>query len=208
MDSLNKYYSKENLSFLAHILNSAWGSQFEATGEIMKERINSGSLFVFSYGLPTEEEKELYECVCKTNLLPEREIPLGLLETIALRTDGDYSHIKNYNELTNKGRWRKPEQDADTLILVDITVLETRRGKKGKGEAKTIVNFALDKLARNNVFRFIWTYTPNIKKIQKWHESLGADNTNHIIANARPNFIEPDVCLMSYTRKLEVLRRK
>ena len=203
---LEEYCNIKNLDFLAYILNSTWGSQFEATGEIMKKRINSGSLFVFAYGLPTEEEKKLYEEVCEIKLKANKEIPLGLLETITLRTEGDYGCVPRYEILTNYGEWSEPVKDADTLIMVDLTVLKTRRGKKGQGEAKKIINFTLEQLAKADAYQYVWTFTPKIEKVQKWHESLGARNTRHIILEARNRFKEPRVCLMDYSQKLRELR--
>ncbi len=204
---LEEYYSKDNLNFLAYILNSTWKSQFEATGEIMKKRINSGSLFVFMYGQPTDEEKEIYEDICKTKLEQNYEIPLGVLETIAIKTEGNLFKVPyNYDNLTNYGNWKSPEKNSDTLVLVDITVLDTRKGKKGNGEAKTIVKYALENLI-STPFEYVLTYTPKIKPVISWHEKLGAINTRQLVVQARPNFVEPDVCIMNYTKRLEELRK-
>lgn len=199
-----EYNNKQTFDFLAYILNSTWGSQFEATGEIMEKRFASGSRFVIGTSSPREEEKKLYEEVCQEK--PGKEIPIGILETIALKTNGQLRSIqRTYEDLTNHGLWRQPEEDADTLILVDVTVLESRRGKKGKGEAKKLINIALDSLVRTQ-FKYVWTYTPNIEKVKKWHESLGAINTQMVVLGARDKFIEPDVCVMNYSKKLSDLR--
>ncbi|MFC1686909.1 hypothetical protein ACFL0E_00960, partial [Nanoarchaeota archaeon] len=195
---------KKTFDFLAHILNSTWSSQVKTTGEIMEKRLTSGSRFTIGTSSPREEEIKLYEEVCQDK--PGEEIPVGILETIALKTDGHLRYIpRTYEELTDCGLWKPPEEDADTLILVDVTVLESRRGKKGNGEAKKLINIALDSLVKTQ-FEYVWTYTPNIESVKKWHESLGAINTQLIILGARDKFSTPDVCVMNYSKKLNDLR--
>ena len=186
-------------TLLAAMLNSNWGPNIIATPEIMRGRFATGNLFVFAFDHANEEDQRFISKTYGLHVAREEIIPVGLLETIAIRTSGDYSAVpRSYDLLTDSGRWRAPAHDADTLIMVDVTTLTTRRGKNGKGEAKKIVNFTKKLVEGNENYGHVWTFTPLIPEVKKWHMGLGARDTEHVIANARPGYRFSDVNLMVY----------
>ena len=177
------------------MLNQVW-TQTTATSQIMLERLGSGQLFVVGYDLPKPEEQE-YAQELAGRLT---KIPVAFLETIDLYTGGNMDRVpKSYTELTNDGHWRKPLENADTLILVDATVLPTRRGEKGNNEAQEWIKAAKRQISSLDHYSFIWTYTPDIPGVKRWHEKLGARDSGYRIVNARPGFSQPDVNMMDYS---------
>jgi|GEM_PF-4523327 len=183
---------------LAGIVNNVWKSQIECTPEMMRRRLDSGSLFVIAYDFPTQSEAQYIREEHHIEAYDER-IPIGILETIALKTGGDYNKVPNtYEKLTRNGLWTAPQKDSDTAILVDITLIETRRRNSG-GEGKILIKAA--KVMIPEDLNFIWTYTPNIQNLKDWHKSMGAIETGHVITSARPRYFLPDVMLMDYSRR-------
>lgn len=160
----------------------------------MSKRINSGSLFIIAKDSATEADREYIKKELGLSINNET-IPVGITETIDIKTEGDYNRIpKSHDELTNHGLWISPLPDSDTLILADVTLLSTR---KGRGLGKLLMEHALKLIAQTS-YQHIWTYTPNIEKIKEWHKQLGAMDTGYVIPNARPQFAYPDVNVMRY----------
>ena len=93
------------------------------------------------------------------------------------------------------------------IILVDITVLPTRRGSKGKGEAKQSILSSFEDF-KLLPCKFFWSYTPNIEQIKNWHKSLGAEDTNHKIPCARPNYNILEVNMINYSNAVDSLREE
>jgi len=181
----------QDLRVLTTILNDSWKTNI--TPETMKQRLNSGSLFIIAKDLATDKDLKYL----KQRLAPpinSPTIPVGIIETIDSKTGGNYNKVpKNYSALTKKGLWKPQTSKSDTLILVDATILSTR---KGKNLGRKMMAYTLKNITKPH--KYLWTYTPNIEKVKRWHESLGAKNTNHIIKQARPEFIYSDVNIMSY----------
>ncbi|MBI4152674.1 hypothetical protein HY495_03110 [Candidatus Woesearchaeota archaeon] len=184
------------------MLNEVW-TQTKATPEIMYERVRSGQLFVVGYDNPKQEELKYDRPSLAGH---QNKIPVAFLETIDLYTGGNMDCVpKSYAALTNDGHWRMPLKNADTLILVDATVLPTRRGEKGNNEAQELIRAARSMIDAYQLispfdgYPFIWTYTPDIPGVKRWHEKLGARDSGYKIINARPGFSQPDVNLMDYS---------
>ncbi|MBI2666022.1 hypothetical protein HYX13_00255 [Candidatus Woesearchaeota archaeon] len=199
--------AEDNL-LLTLIVNSAWKELIETDQEMMGKRLNSGNLFLAAYDLATDDD--LIYGVEKGIFPPTTTpIPVGLLETIAIKTHGFYENVpKDYFSLTQNGLWQEVPKDADTLIMVDVTGLPTRTGKKSKGEVKTIITHAKNLLSELP-YRHVWTFTPDIEAVRKWHESMGAIDTQYKIPCARPGWKVPAVNLMDYShliKKDDILR--
>lgn len=188
---------REHDVILTSMLNNAWGSGI-AVSDTMRSRLESGQLFVLAYDYPTDSDREYLGRELGIVLGCEK-IPVGILETIDLKTGGDYSAVpKDYHSLTNDGEWRKPSPDSDTTILVDVTVLASRRGSPKK-EAQSIVHAARTLLGESRC-GYIWSYTPDIAAVKRWHEGLGAKDSEFVIPDARPWYRVPDVNMMDYSK--------
>lgn len=169
---------------LAELLNAYW-QHIIVTKEMMKARLHSGSIFLAAY----EENK-----------------PLGLLETLDFPTGGVPSRIVgDYADLTSNGQWRLPEENADTLLLVDITL---SKETWGRGLGKEFITSALDYIARQTAYCFVFTYTPDDTNIAGWHQKNGALPTEHRIPQARPGHTVEAVCMMDYSDEIAKRRKK
>ncbi|MFC1741643.1 hypothetical protein ACFL3V_03855 [Nanoarchaeota archaeon] len=182
---------------LAGMLNDEWGSQVKADREMIRKRFDSGATFFVAYDHPSEEDAS-YIRNKHGIYVSDKKIPIGLVETVAIFTEGNRDHVpQNYQEITNKGYWRSPTPGADTIILVDITLLRTRRGKTGNGEASALLKYAVNNAKKK--CPFVWTFTPEDERLRIWHMIHGAMDTNHILWNARPGYRNPNVVIMDYS---------
>ncbi len=169
--------SEKDFDIIASILNKTWASLIEVTPEIIKKRLGSGSLFIFGY---------------------KEDLPISVLETVGIKTKGIFDNVpKTYNRLTNNGLWLPPSENADTIMLVDIT-----SGIRCDGVGTAMIDFSLEYIAKKTYYKHAWTYTPNQDMPVKWHINRGAIDTNFVLENARPNYPFPDVGIMDYTRKM------
>ncbi|PIN70600.1 hypothetical protein COV93_00795 [Candidatus Woesearchaeota archaeon CG11_big_fil_rev_8_21_14_0_20_43_8] len=201
MDAEEKHHG-----ILAGMLNTAWGSFVTATPDIMKIRLSSGAEFFFVYDNATNDDADFIQQNYGGVVCVDERIPVAILETIGLKTDFVYDNVpKSYDLLTDNGLWKAPEMDADTIILVDITALPTRLAKHVKGlggtpkdEARKLVGYAHSHIEKNTSYDAIWTFTPNIDAVKRWHESNGASDTKYLISSARPGFKVQSVNMMSY----------
>jgi len=192
--------TEKDLRLSTLILNGPWGDFFLVNEKIMEERFSNDPLFITVYDYPTELEQMILSRDHAIETRPDEKILIGLVESVKLKTKNKYDNVpQNYFDLTNNGYWSPSEQDADTVILVDITFLKTRMGKKGKGEASETIGETRDIIFREKGIKNIWTYTPKIESVMKWHMGLGAKDTGYLIENARPGFSAPDVNIMSYS---------
>ncbi|OGI64157.1 hypothetical protein A2642_00315 [Candidatus Nomurabacteria bacterium RIFCSPHIGHO2_01_FULL_39_10] len=189
---------KQQYALLAQLLNTAWKELIVTTPEHLESRFASGNKFLIVYGNSAFVDKE--------NLaqeygiaLPNEDIPLGLLETITLRTNGVMDQVpKTYGELTNNGLWKLLVENADTLIMVDATKMPT-----GPKEVTGLMMNSVKEYLCQTSLEYAWTFTPDIEGVKKWHESFGAKNSHYRIPNARPNWKEPAVNFMDYSHLIK-----
>jgi len=180
----------EHYDILSAIANRGWDWLIEATPEMMGKRIESGHPLVVAYDsmLPDEE-------IERVDLRPfyGQKIPIVLLETILLCTNGDYNAVPNtYFKLTNNGQWQPVSGSPDTVIMVDLTSSPSRRGINEKvSQLIAFTNLLLSgqtdyelPFDPNNI-EHIWTYSPDRPGVLKMHEDNGAQDTGHIIPNTR-----------------------
>ncbi|MBW2963974.1 hypothetical protein KY363_00805 [Candidatus Woesearchaeota archaeon] len=183
----------DDVGLLADILNKSWNTGI--TEEMMRMRLDSGSLFIIGYDRMTDHDRIIlrsdYRIDCQ-----DRMYPIGILQTVDINTGGDLDKVpKTYDELTCGGLW-KPYTFGDTMILADITMIFSRRGNKHR-EARTMVTFAKNIAAA--LHKHVYTYTPDIEAVKDWHISNGARDTGYKIKCARPDYSQPDVNLMEYS---------
>ncbi len=182
---LNPAISQDNLGSFSDVLNESWGSFYKITPEILKRRLESGELFIGSY-----VNKE----------------PVGILETISLKTDtipSDLTQFKNmaryvcsqvgdYKELTNDGLWNSKSSDSNVLVFVDVTVLEKYREKNYSGPSlfSGIIECAKEELKSEKMskIKYATTFTPNYVPIIEKHLLQGAFDTEFVLKNARPGY--------------------
>src|SRR3989344_5187710 len=68
-----------------------------------------------------------------------------------------------------------------------------------KPEEQELIQAAKRQISSLDHYSFIWTYTPDIPGVKRWHEKLGARDSGYRIVNARPGFSQPDVNMMDYS---------
>lgn len=182
----------EHYGILAAIVNhpDKWGWLFHTKPEVIKQRLQSGQIFVATYG-----KKLTDESIDGVDLRPYngQRIPIVFLETVALRTEGDYNRVpKTYLELTNNGLWAPIPKDPDTLMLVDLTSTPSRKGIEE--EISATINFTLKLLSGETDYELpfdprqiehVWTYSPNRPGVMKMHTDRGATRTGYIILDSR-----------------------
>ena len=193
-----KEIPEQHYLLLANLLNTAWKDLILTTPEHIKSRFASGNKFLAVYGKPNMMGEEHLTKIYG-NIPLEENLPLGLLETIALRTLGNMDLVpKNYKELTNDGFWKNPVEKADTLIMVDVTKIPF-----GPKEVPELLMTSIKNFLQQSSFEYAWTYTPNIKNIKQWHETFGAIDSHYILPYARPGWKEPAVNFMDYSRLIK-----
>ncbi len=197
----------EHYGILAAIVNNAWGWLFEATPEIIERRLKSGHPFVAAYA-----QKQPNEQIGGVDLGPYEKIPIVVLETIALRTEGNFENVpKDYFILTNSGLWLPEDQnpngnyfappsdelwhsgseDPDTIMMVDLTGTPSRR--RVTREVSELIGYTkkLFSSGTNAQLPFdpniphIWTYSPDRAGVIRMHEDNGATDTGYIIPQSR-----------------------
>ena len=206
---------EQHYALLADILNSAWKDLIVTAHEQIKFRFASGNKFFIVYGEPALVDKEKLaqeygialpeesitssEGITSESNTPSENIPLGLLETIAIKTQGVISRVpKTYAELTHAGNWKPPENGADTIIMVDATKLPTAPSSVTEYMMSAVKDFLL-----NSQFRYAWTFTPDIEAVKKWHQGFGAKDTQYRIPHARQGWKEPGVNCMDYSHLIK-----
>lgn len=183
-----------DLRLLCHILNAAWGDMTTVTPAQLETRFQSGQLFLAGRDHGRLEELEYIRSTYGIEP-PSGWIPLGLVETIDALTGGDPSRLpRTWSRLTSQGDWRLPRTDADTLVLVDLTVAASRRGS-GLGEL--LLTEALRR--RRPELKYVFTYSPHDPAVLHWHEHRGALPSGVVFKDARPGHAVTDVTLMDYT---------
>lgn len=193
-NSLKQEINWYEAGLLVDMLNRTWNTG-TTMGQFRERAVSGSPLFVADDMLA---EKDVF-CMSYPLLCSGKVMPVGLVETLAIRTGGIYENVpRDYRSLTNGGWWNKITGEEDTLLFVDVTTLETRRGT---GLGNELMQYALRWTRKNKDYRYLWTYTPNIDKVIKWHESLGAKNTGCVIKDARPQFNVHDVVIMEYSDK-------
>jgi hypothetical protein len=185
---------EEDVFLLAQTLNGAWGQFIRATPFGLRSRIESGHLFVVARDRATPDELSYIRATY--GLAPDDGlIPIGLLETIDAVTGGDARQVPpTYAALTSAGAWRRPLPAADTQVFVDLTTATSRRQS---GIGRDIVRFAL--AHRDRRHRHVFTFTPNVDAIVRWHLGRGARHSGVVLPAARPGHSQPDVALMDYS---------
>ena len=115
---------------LACMHNNNWGWLIEADPAILAGRIASGNPLFVGYAPKKADEKLTGFDV--TRYVDGNPFPIILLETVLLHTKGDYARVPfHYYDLTDYGRWVAPAENPDTLLMVDLTAIDSRRGKNG-----------------------------------------------------------------------------
>ena len=192
-------------SIVACILNEHWDPPIHADGAIIRKRLQSQNRFFIAYDFYTDVDKEHVNQFGMT-CYEDKKYPIGILETISLKTEGNIDLVpKTYNELTNNGTFNKYTENPDTLILVDITFMPTRTALGSNGEAKATVNYAL-KQSTFSTYEHIWTFTPQVHSIQRWHKRCGAEQTDQVFLYAREGHKNPHVRMLSYDKKIMELK--
>ena len=209
---------EQHYFLLAELLNTAWKDLIVTTPEHLRSRFASGNKFFIAYGEPALVDKEKLASeygialpelsgLSVASKLPEEEnkevnkedIPLGLLETIALKTQGVIYRVpRTYAELTNSGFWRPPEEKADTIIMVDVTKIPTV-----KEDVASFLMGAVKYFLHDSSLWSAWTFTPDIDAVKKWHESFGAKDTRYGFPNARQGWKQPAVNIMDYSHMIK-----
>ncbi len=200
MVSFTGIVSGPGLGILAAMLNAAWNTRIDA--DTMRSRLSSGLPFAIAHDDATAED---CECLGSLGLAANGNVPVGLIETIDILSSGSYANVPaTYDVLTNNGCWRRKLDGSDTLILVDVTLLPSRRG----GDLGcALMGHALRAIARDTGYSYVWTYTPDIEKVKRWHAGLGAVDTHHVLPCARPFYSVPSVNLMDYSAYVASLRK-
>ncbi|MBI4140033.1 hypothetical protein HY483_03665 [Candidatus Woesearchaeota archaeon] len=193
----------EDFDVLARTWQIAWkglmNTIFDSQGLI--QRTSTDALFFFWYDTLQE---------CDKNFLPSeysmQRVPVFLVETVTLRTEGVYEAVpRTWRELYYDGKGRTPTSIDDTLIAVDATALPSRWGGI---TASTAMNVFLNCVAELTSYQWLWTYTPNVPGIKRWHQKLGAEETGHFIIGAREGYTNPDVMMMDYSKILAERRSR
>lgn len=190
--SVNPALSDTDAALVAHILNGAWGTLFQATPAIVRARLASGQMFVIARDHASPEEAA-YVRDTYHHALEDGRIPIAVLETIDAKTGGDPARVPSpYDVLTAQGRWRAPLADGDTLVFVDLT---TATSRQRSGAGAQVLRHALEKRKH----RWVYTFTPDVEAIRGWHIKQGARATGVTLKGARPGHATPDVQLMDYS---------
>ena len=180
----------EHYGILVAIVNSAWGWLFEATPNIIGQRLKSGQIFVAAYSQKQPDEK-----IEGADLSPYdgQKIPIVFLETVALRTEGNYENVpKDYFSLTNGGLWASSPENPDTVVMVDLTSSPSRR--RVTKEVRALIDFTKRLLSGKTGYvltfnpegiEHIWTYSPERAGIIKMHTDNGAKDTGFRIDKSR-----------------------
>ena len=188
---------REDFDVLASTWNSAWHGLMSEIfdGSKFIERTNSGALFLFWYDVLKDSDKSFIP-----GQPPREMIPVFLIETASIQTGGRYDLVPStWKELYNSGKGRTPQASDDTLIAVDATAIPSRRGGN---IASLAMSTFVDVVAELTSYQWLWTYTPDITGIKRWHERVGAKTTGHSIKNAREGYQYPDVMMMDYSHIL------
>lgn len=200
----NQIAPRSGYSILMSILNREW-TQITATRRMLGQREKRGAFWCIAYDELTKQDLEalMMEGI---HLKTKAAIPLGLIEATSIHIGGNFDAIpRNYYELTVGGVWRDRCNDPDTLIFVDVTVLQSRRGILG-GQ---LLNEAIRRVASaKEQFEYVLTYSPNDERLLAWHQAHGAIKTGYVIANARAGYKIPDVQLMDYSSLVRSMRVK
>ncbi len=172
----------------------AWKELLVSTPKHIRSRLASGNKFFLVYDELSLTERERLEREHGLTF-PEEEVPLALLETIALRTQGVIYRVpRTYAELTNHGLWKPPAENADTFIMVDVTKIPGASNR-----VTELLMTTVKEHLRESSFWYAWTFTPDIDAVKRWHESFGARDTQYRISNARQGWKVPAVNLMDYS---------
>ena len=192
---LNKEIHERDLELLAATLNDAWGWLVQINTKIMQQRLESGAQIIAAYDSKKDDEE--IRGVDLSNF--DGEIPIVLLETVLLKTGGNYEKVPLlYRELTNNGLFMPPPPNPDTVMFVDLTAIPSRRGLNGNGEIKKTLEFALDYFSGRAYqkppfnlakIEYPWTFTPDIRGLVLMHVNCGARDSNHVINGARNPFL-------------------
>ena len=180
----------EHYGILAAILNPSWGWLFEATPEIIGKRLQSGHPFVVAYDEKQPDEK--MEGVDLSHY-DGQKIPIVSLETVALRTEGNYENVpKDYFSLTNGGLWAPSPENPDTVVMVDLTSNPSRW--RVTREVRALIDFTKRLLSGETRYELpfnpediehIWTYSPDRPAVIRMHTDNGAKDTGFTINNSR-----------------------
>lgn len=156
---------RDELIEIAELVNSEWKSVINVNADLIRRRFHGGQMFIVGY---------------------HENRPVSILETMLIR--GPTPEIPEdacYEQLTGNGTFELTafnKGECKLLVLVDITARE------GKGFGKETLNFSLDHVARNTNIEFVWSYTPDISAVKKFHLGMGADSVGRKILNARKNY--------------------
>ncbi len=156
---------REELAEIAKLVNSEWRSVINANADLMHRRFHGGQVFIVGY----HENK-----------------PVSILETMLIRcSEPKIPEDAVYEQLTGKGTFEWTafnEGQYKLLVLVDITAGE------GKGFGKETLDYSLDYIAQNTNVELVWSYTPDIFTVKKFHLGMGADSVGRRILNAREKY--------------------
>jgi len=163
---------------LADIVDGPWGWMLPVEQGIIAQRISSESPLIATYDVNDGD------WIVKEKSLEQEKIPVVFLEIVIAKTGGKLEHVpRNYWALTNEGRWGAAPSDADTAILVDITNILSRRGKRnGKDEVGETVGFTKNYLEG---LPHICTYSPYFGGVIGMHQRYGALDSGYTIPFAR-----------------------
>ena len=188
---------ESGLEIITSMLSECWNVKISQ--KVMQLRLASGQMFFIAFDSAVQEDAEKY------NAHLGEIIPVGLIETIDIKTLGSYSLVpKTYCALTEAMLWRSPMKMSDTLILTDITMLPTHRGKN---IGRELVQHCLKSATHTGRYDYIWTYTPDIAKIKDWHIRNGAVDSNYKIPGAREFCSTPDVNIMDYSKHVVSIKK-
>ena len=188
--------SSSGIDSFVDIINSEWGNFFPLNKYIFSKRLESGHLFIGAY--QNNRPAGILETI-SLNIEESKEV---LMKPVKERAREVCSKIKGYDSLTNFGEWTHFSGYPNVLVLVDITVDPLNRKTP---VASGIVDFGKffmlnpeKRPVQMDCTEYVVTLTPNITPVKRWHERLGAFDTELVLENARPNYKVPDVNFMCY----------
>ena len=205
--------SDEHAAAFAANHNEVW-PLLAIDGEIFRQRVERGTLIGGYVGvdpIPLLETTSFYlEGVdeIESSISDLRKKSYEVAKLVHQKFTGGYA------DLTNDGAWHPDEENANVMIMVDLT---TPNRHEGRGMARALVNYYKNVMFELNGFqrpehlkdaKYALTVTPKPldyddlsydQGMVQFHRNVGgAFNTGYVWENARPGDKKPDVIMMCY----------
>ena len=210
---LGSELSKENAAAFAANHNEMW-PLLAIDGETFRQRVNRGTLFggyVRGVPIPLLETTSFYlEGVDEIERFASdpRERAYEVAKLVHQKFPGGYA------DLTNNGLWHTDDENANVMIMVDLT---TPTRHENRGMSRALVNYFKYVKFELNGFqcpehlkgaKYDLTFTPKPldytgldydQGMVQFHQRVGgAFNSGYVWENARPGHKMADVIMMCY----------